>query len=1074
MALTQNTVVLASAGTGKTRRLVECYTDLLDEGTDPFNIVAVTFTEKAAAEMRDRIRSAIYERLAAAPTGAKGRWTRVLAALPGAPISSIHGFCAWLLRESGADANVDPSFTILDEQRSLDLAREAAVDTIRDEIRSGAAETERLFGDLGLSTMTETIVRAAYWLNSLGKDGAWLADRVAGQESEATALRRILATEIEKYGPDFEKIGELADEVEAKKARNHPLRKRDDSRALLPRIGQIAGVRPAAELARLTGLSMARFHARKESANALDFDDLLLRARGLLRNSPAVRARYHNRFRALLIDEFQDTDEVQAEIIRLLAAPIGADPDGPARFAPGKLFIVGDQKQSIYRFRRARLQVFVRTAAGIAADDGTFEHLRDNYRSAGPIVEFSNRLCERMMDGAGRGPLPADADPSYRVRFSDMDVLKPASKRPFLGITYVAAADGVKAREGRQMDADALAHLLEGWKNSGRITTWKNVAVLMRSLVNVGIYADALEARRIPVRVIQGTQFYRKTEVSDLIAVLELVLRPNDPLLRAIVLTSSLFGVTFRDLVRNPGQSANSARLDEALQPWIERRDRATAAEILQDVIRKTAFDAVLMAQKNGRERVANVGKLIEITRSLARQGTTGLDDVVRHLRSRALDMTTREPEAQAAGSNDEAVSILSAHMAKGLEFDVVAIPDLAGKTRGNSGDSVVFSDRWGILAGASYGLHRRALPHALIIDAKEEEEDQQYEEEKRLLYVAVTRAREMLILGEGFTTRGGPWREWIEALLESVNPGSVDKARSEKRATARFRGRGQDFSVEIRSAAGFAGPEQLSLDIDVGVVNRAERFRELQAPPARPPAPLQSLEITPSDLVNLSDCFRRFHWTQILGRTEPGRASAGDSAPMRLGSAAHEAIEKGLADPSRLAALGLEELNTVFKSEAWRSLENVDVEREAPFMVAIESAVPGSPASLIRGRIDAVANLSPPRVIDYKFARWREGAQDSYRPQMLAYCLAVMKSAGLDRVTGELWFLKAPMKIVTEEFTRAESEAELSRLLDRYVEALRSDSWPMAARPDCDRLQCGFRGQCWGQTASTSPAVNI
>jgi ATP-dependent helicase/nuclease subunit A len=790
MSLTQNTVVLASAGTGKTRRLVECYVALLDEGADPFNIVAVTFTEKAAAEMRDRIRSAIYEKVASLPSDEKSRWTRVLGALPGAPISSIHGFCGWLLRESGAETGVDPSFTILDEQRSLDLAREAVVDTIREEIRSGAVETERLFGDLGLDLMTETIVRASYWLNSLGKNAAWLAERVADQDVAARALREALAAEITRYGSDFEAIGEFADDVEARKVRGHPLRKRDDPKAVFPRIGQIAGVRPAAEITRLTGLAMERFSVRKQTANALDFDDLLLRTRDLLRNTPAVRERYHERFRALLIDEFQDTDEVQAEIIRLLAAPPDADLDGPPRFAPGKLFIVGDRKQSIYRFRRARLQVFVRMATAIVADGGTFEHLTDNYRSAGPIVEFSNRLSERMMDGRGKGPIADDIDPSYRVRFSDLDVLKPASKRPFLGVTYVAAAEGVRARDGRLMDAEALARLLEGWKNSGKITSWKNVAVLMRALVNVGIYADALEARRIPVRVIQGTQFYRKTEVSDLIAVLELVLRPNDPLLRATVLTSSLFGVTFRELVENRPSISN--RLDDALQPWIARRDRATAAEILQDVIRQTAFDAVLMAQKNGRERVANVGKLIEITRSLAREGTTGLDDVVRHLRSRAADTTTREPEAQAAGSDDDAVSILSAHMAKGLEFDVVAIPDLAGKTRGNSGDAAVFSDRWGILVGASYGLHRKPLPHALMIEAKEDDEDQQFEEEKRLLYVAVTRAREMLVLGEGFSTRGGPWREWIETLLESASSGVIEKARSGGRASARFRGRGR------------------------------------------------------------------------------------------------------------------------------------------------------------------------------------------------------------------------------------------------------------------------------------------
>src|SRR5207302_2700993 len=150
---------------------------------------------------------------------------------------------------------------------------------------------------------------------------------------------------------------------------------------------------------------------------------------------------------------------------------------------------------------------------------------------------------------------------------------------------------------------------------------------------------DALEAKGVPVYVVQGTYFYSKTEVSDLIAVLELILHPADPLIRATVLTSSLAGLTFKELLDGRG----SETLDCILKPWIEMRDRATAAEILEDVIRRTNFDVVMMAQRNGPQRVANIGKLIEITRDMARQGTMALDDVVRHLRARAQDPGTRE-----------------------------------------------------------------------------------------------------------------------------------------------------------------------------------------------------------------------------------------------------------------------------------------------------------------------------------------------------------------------------------------------------------------------------------------------
>src|SRR5437870_8635916 len=167
MPFNTNTVVWASAGTGKTRKLVEVYLELLERGLDPLRIVAVTFTEKAAAEMRDRIRVALY-----AKPGQQ--WIKTIGQLAAAPISTIHGFCGILIREHGFELGIDPSFTILDEQRSLDLARESAREAIRREIHGGNAGVEELFGDFGLERLVETLISAGYWINSLGVDSGWL------------------------------------------------------------------------------------------------------------------------------------------------------------------------------------------------------------------------------------------------------------------------------------------------------------------------------------------------------------------------------------------------------------------------------------------------------------------------------------------------------------------------------------------------------------------------------------------------------------------------------------------------------------------------------------------------------------------------------------------------------------------------------------------------------------------------------------------------------------------------------------------------------------------------------------
>jgi ATP-dependent helicase/nuclease subunit A len=1035
MPFDKNTVVLASAGTGKTRKLVEVYLELLERGVDPLRIVAVTFTEKAAAEMRDRIRSALLDR--------PGHWMKTIALLPAAPISTIHGFCGTLLREHGFETGIDPSFTVLDEQRSLDLSREAARETIRQEIRSGNEEVEQLFGDFGLDALVETLVSAGYWLNSLGADGNWLQARVEDQRLVAADIEEIIVDDLQKYGHDFQKIGNLADDLDGRKAR-HPLRKRDDPRALLPRVGQIAGVKTAASLSRLVSLSAVRLRAKKRAANTMDFDDLLLGVRDLLRDNADIRLQCQRRFQALLIDEFQDTDEVQAEIISLLAD----DPGQAGRFAPGKLLIVGDPKQSIYRFRRARVTVFFRMLDRVRREGGSIEHLQDNYRSAAPIAQFSNLLCERIMDGRGKTDVPDTGnDLSYRVRFSEADCLRPKSDAPFLGITYVAAEEGAKAGKGREMEAEAIARLLKQWKSSARIQSWREVAILMRSMTNISIYLDALEAHGIPVYVVQGTAFYQKSEVSDLIAFLELVLHPDDELLRATVLTSSLFGVSFNDLLAGSGQHAV---FDEILSRWTERRDTVTAAEILQDVIRRTDFDAVMMAQKNGPQRVANVGKLIEITRDLARQGTTALDDVVRYLRDRAHDTSVRESEAQIVAQSDEVVRLLTIHQAKGLEFDIVIIPDLAARAGRASGDRAFFSDRWGLLAGAAYGLHRKPLPHALILEEKRLEDDQQYEEEKRLLYVAVTRTRKMLVLGEGFSRQGGPWLHWINQVFEDIQPGAIEKARDGKAQTIKFKG----FSVKVLPASQLNVPEQLAFSTDT------IRVGEPNIPVAAKLRMYPALDMTPSDLGVLDGCFRFFHWTRISGISEPGREPSGDTPQMKLGSIAHKFLESAVKPSADvLAAAALPDLATVFDSREWQDLTAAFPERELPFIMYL--SVDGKDC-WVRGRIDAAVASEVPRVIDYKYATWRESAESVYDIQMTAYALALMKALNVDQAISELWYLKSPMKVVRRQYRRESAEARLTALFSRYLAAVDSNEWPAAERAHCDQVECGFRQRCW------------
>jgi len=323
------------------------------------------------------------------------------------------------------------------------------------------------------------------------------------------------------------------------------------------------------------------------------------------------------------------------------------------------------------------------------------------------------------------------------------------------------------------------------------------------------------------------------------------------------------------------------------------------------------------------------------------------------------------------------------------------------------------------------------------------------------LLYVAVTRARRMLVLGEGFSKQTGPWLQWIEQLFETAQSGAIEKARDGKTQTVRFKG----FAVKVLPASQLNVPEQLAFKADTILVG------EPGIPRVEKPRIAGAMEMTPSDLASLAGCFRYFHWTRILGLSEPGLAPTGSSAQMRLGSIAHKVLETGVAHAE------VADLDGVFQSAEWRELSSASPERELPFIMHIDV---GGKDCWVRGRMDAV--VAPvgdvieglpraPRVIDYKYATWREGAEEQYEMQMTAYSLALMKALATNRAVAELWYLKSPMKIVRREYTIDEAGQALSDLLAKYARAVESDEWSAADRSYCDRIECGFRERCWSTT---------
>ncbi|HLH32341.1 MAG TPA: PD-(D/E)XK nuclease family protein, partial [Terriglobia bacterium] len=260
---------------------------------------------------------------------------------------------------------------------------------------------------------------------------------------------------------------------------------------------------------------------------------------------------------------------------------------------------------------------------------------------------------------------------------------------------------------------------------------------------------------------------------------------------------------------------------------------------------------------------------------------------------------------------------------------------------------------------------------------------------------------------------------------------------------------------VKVLPASLLNVPEQLAFSTGTILVGEPDipRPRPLHVTPA--------VDMTPSDLGVLNGCFQYFRWTRILGQAEPGRQSSGDTAQMKLGSIAHKFLETATRPgAAALADAGVADLAAVFDCHDWRSLNAASPERELPFIMHLD--IDGNEC-WVRGRMDAAVGGEIPRVIDYKYALWHEGAEAAYEAQMTAYALALMKALGTDRAISELWYLKAPIKIIRREYTRDQAEMKLKDLFSRYLAALESNEWPRTERAHCDSIRCGFRQTCWG-----------
>jgi ATP-dependent helicase/nuclease subunit A len=801
-------IVEASAGTGKTSTLTNRILHLvLEKGPlgPPLRlsqICAITFTEKAAGEMKIRLRQKFEE---AASDGSNGmppaprvrRARDALADIEIASISTFHAFAVSLLKERPIEAGLDPHFTALDEMRSELFSREVWDSWISRALAERKPALENaLRNGLGLEALQDL----ARTLRLCGQTLRGLACDSPPEEAE---VRQKILELLQVGGGFLEKNcnanDKLLDHLERaiewlKHPENDGLKPSKPGKAGLAAnwkggkatteevqafVREVVDFRDACRLRPTHRLIreiidwirtefLPEWDARKRAGGLLDFDDQLWLARDLLIKSKAVRSEFQSRYATLLVDEFQDTDLVQWDIVRLLASANLEETDlAKLRPGPGKLLIVGDPKQSIYRFRNADIETYLEAADPLTTQALGLERLEltMNFRSVPSILRF--------VDAVFAGAMQAPADGRYQPDYLPFGGQGDRTEEPDPPSVYLLgdrkAENGYNSvRAFLECEAARIAGVISGipgspsWKvqnsrgqegGNWRTPRYGDIAILLPVLSRADILEEALRDRGIPYVLEGGKFYYARSEVSSAITALRAVANPNDSVALYGALRSIFFGISDEDMLRarmqgqpldyrtRVPQDSALAYPFEVLRDLHRNRHERRASETLETLLQKTGAREVLAAR--GMQSVANLNKLARTLRTL--QGEATFSQIV-DLLSTMDEEGLAESESRLMEERSDAVRILSIHKSKGLDFPIVFVAALGLERRNQSKRILVDLHRKKMFA-ISLGAKKSGLQTPGWKALMEEEQKRENAELVRLLYVALTRARDYLVL---------------------------------------------------------------------------------------------------------------------------------------------------------------------------------------------------------------------------------------------------------------------------------------------------------------------------------------
>ncbi len=843
--------VEASAGTGKTRVLIERIVGLLAAGRAALQeIVAVTFTEKAAGEMKLRLRSAIENERAERPSALLDD---AVAQLELARVGTIHAFCADLLRERPIEAGLDPLFGVCAEdesQRLLDRAfdvwfggvleepppgvrrilrrraRFVGGETPRAALRSavGCIVDHRDFDapwrrvEFARSAAIDEVLKALREVGDLTDRASWSEDYLARNTAEIQRFVEENQLREDVRGRDYDSLeAELRSlaRVRSWRWKGSPRRPFGDGLprpAVLQRRDEVKRQLDAmlesseADLAPLLQAELrpvvAIYEDLKRREGKVDFLDLLLRARNLLRDHAQVRGDMQQRFTHYFVDEFQDTDPLQAEILLLLAA----DDPGESRWqevapVPGKLFFVGDPKQAIYRFRRADVQVYEGVKRQLLNCGGHLLHLRTSFRAVRPIQQLVNACFAPLMQGASDGS-QADYVALEGQRLSSPEqpaVIALPVPRPYADygkITNRAIEESFPEAVGAFVDWLVRE---SGWcveENDNRVALQpRHVCILFRRFKQfrrdvTRDYVRSLEVRQIPHVLVGGRSFHEREEVLAIRNAVCAIEWPEDELRLFATLRGPFFAfgddtlLSFRKRIgvlhplrRYPPEELDSDDVEvtqalEILRELHFQRNRRPVADTISRLLAAVRVHAGVAIWPTGEQALANCMRMIDVARRFESGGARSFRAFVERLESDAEQGVAEEAPAVEEGT--EGVRVMTVHRAKGLEFPVVILADPTCNLSRDSASRHVEPER------SLWAERLCGCAPVDLLEAEEEEVARDRAEGIRVAYVAATRARDLLVV----PAVGDPGCEldgWLSPLSDGLYPS--DESRRSPRA---------------------------------------------------------------------------------------------------------------------------------------------------------------------------------------------------------------------------------------------------------------------------------------------------